>query len=110
LTTGQPEIAAQVGDPAGDGAGLEDHQRRALTLQQLAEVLRVGVDRGEAACRGARVVKAGDALELAEVEAENRVHLRGSLGVSVRELSYLKDTRLEGPRGLHGFFRRRASL
>lgn len=34
-----------------------------------------------------------------------RVHPRSSLGMSVRELSHLKDTRLEGPRGLHGLLR-----
>jgi hypothetical protein len=42
-------------------------------------------------------------LELAEVEAENRLHPRGFLGVSVRNQSHLQDPHLEGPRGLHGF-------
>ena len=42
------------------------------------------------------VVGAGDALELAEVEAENRGHPRGSCRVGVGEMSHLKDTRLEG--------------
>jgi hypothetical protein len=56
----------------------------------------MGGDGCEARAGGLGIVEAGDALELAEVESENRVHPCGSMGVSVREMSDLKDTSLEG--------------
>jgi hypothetical protein len=68
----------------------------AFGLAERAQIGRMRGDGCEARVGGLGIVEAGDALELAEVESENRVHPRGSMGVSVREMSDLKDTSLEG--------------
>ena len=90
----QAQPGAEVGDPAGDGAGLEDDQAGPLGLQESAEGVGVGED-GREACRGRLgVVGAGDALELAEVEAEaeNGAHGRVAPSEGVKEMSHLGDT------------------
>jgi hypothetical protein len=92
----EAQFGTQVGDPAGDGAGLEHDQGGAFGLEERAQVGRMGGDGCEARVGGLGIVEAGDALELAEVESENRVHPRASVEGSVREMSHLEDTSLEG--------------
>jgi hypothetical protein len=105
----QAELAAEVVDPAGGGAGLEQDQRGRRPLQDGAERLGVGGDRLEAVSLRVRVEEAGDALELAQVDADDRSHGRVASG-GVRGLSApafsLTATRLSwslsAPRPDHG--------
>lgn len=101
------DLGAEVGDPTGDGAGLEADQPETLGLKESAESRRVGVDGGDAGGGGRGVVGSGDALGLAEVEADDGAHPRGSVGRVSRRCHTSRIPALRGPRGLHGFFRRR---
>ncbi len=77
---GQGHLGAQVSDPAGQGAGLEDDDGRPVLGEQLAEVRAVGGHRLEADGGGVARVGAGDGLVFAEVEGENGASGRGRGG------------------------------
>ncbi len=70
---------AQVVDPAGQQAGLQEHHRRPVPLQQPCQLL-PGRGQGSERQVVGRAVDAGDALVLAQVDGENRSGGRGRQG------------------------------
>jgi hypothetical protein len=64
-------FGAEVVNPAGEGAGLDDDDDGVVFGEELAQVLSVGGEGVEASAAGVALVDAGDALVLAEGEGEN---------------------------------------
>jgi hypothetical protein len=69
--TADAEFAAQVMDPTGQGAGLDDDQGGRIALDQLSQFLAAAADGAEGNFTGIAIVNTGDALVLAQVDGEN---------------------------------------
>jgi len=89
---GDAELRAEVADPAGEEAGLDEDDGGLVAFEEAAEVGVGGGDGGEAVVGGG-ALKAGDGLVFAEVEGENGVgggsacrgrHLASSCGARGR--------------------------
>ena len=74
----------------------KDDRHEVLVLREFAEVGRVGTDGGEVGLGRGRDLEAGQALELAEVKAEDGGHGYVAPSGSSPGVTTLKDTALEG--------------
>src|SRR5262249_59829367 len=90
---GDAASGAEVVDAAGQGAGLDDHDRGPVAVEEFGQLVAAGGERVEVGLGGGAVVGAGDALEFAQVDGQNeagggrggvrqvRAHGASSLGV-----------------------------